>query len=70
MIYENKEVALKSREKFIYFKDDDSDLIFNSHYKKYEFFQNENTPKIMGQYFLYELYLSNFIWWSRADKIL
>jgi hypothetical protein len=69
MIYENKEEAFKSRERFIFFKEgEDNSEEFTKHFKKYEFFNNDDTPKKMGQFFLYELFLSNS-YGDKADKI-
>jgi hypothetical protein len=69
MIFNSKEEALKSKDKYILFKEgeDDTDL-FNNHFKRYEYFNNDKTPNIMGQYFLYELHLSNE-YGGRADSI-
>lgn len=52
-----KEEILKSRERSLLFTRDTID--FNEHFKQYEFFSRKDTPKNMGQYFLYENYLSN-----------
>lgn len=68
-IFNSKEEAFKSREKLILFKEGEYDTQqFNSHYKKYEYFEADKKPNIMGQYFLYELHLSNS-YGNRADKI-
>lgn len=62
-----KEELLKSKEKSIYILEDDGtspignppgisvvdQKLFTKHFKKYEFF-NVDSPKIMGQFFLYE----------------
>jgi len=55
MIYENKEEALKSRERFIFIPDNDP--IFNKHYKRYGFYEQHDrlNHRNFGMYFLYEL---------------
>lgn len=69
MIFNSKEEAYKSREKYILFKEGEDDTeLFNKHFKKYEYFDNNKTPNVMGQYFLYELHIGNS-YGSRADKI-
>jgi hypothetical protein len=67
MIFNSKEEALKSKDKYILFKEgeDDTDL-FNNHFKRYDFFSTK-TPNVMGQFFLYELYLEN-TYLDHADK--
>ena len=62
MIYNTKEEALKSREKSIIVDNDD---LFNKHYKKFSFFNN--SPKIMGEFFLYESFICSH---SHDNKIL
>ena len=62
-----KEEILKSRERKLYFtKSDDDKDDFTKHFRQYEFL-SRNDVKDMGQYFLYENYLSNS-YGDRADK--
>jgi hypothetical protein len=52
-----KEDIFKSKEKFILFDTEmDSSDIFCKHSEKFDFFST-NNPNIMGQYFLYEIYM-------------
>lgn len=67
MIYNNLEEAKKSKEKFITFLDGD---IFNKHYKKYEFFESKYSPKVIGQFFLYEIYSNHEISYPKLGLYL
>jgi hypothetical protein len=63
-----KEEVLKSKIKSIFILEDDGSLPignrpdvtvvdqkeFNNHFKKYDFFHSDHSPKKMGQFFLYE----------------
>lgn len=62
-----KEEVLKSKIKSLFILEDDDAMIesaydvvvvnkkeFNNHYKKYDFFHSDHSPKKMGQFFLYE----------------
>jgi hypothetical protein len=58
MIYENKEAALKSREKIIIIpKDDPNRAVFNKHCEKWQFYKMHDklNHRRFGVYFLYEL---------------